>query len=231
MDGVGVVIPAYNEAERIEAVLNAVLNASCVSQVVVVDDGSEDGTYDVVSKYAESDGVELTRLPSNRGKAMAVWVGVHHIRQSIVVMLDADLIGLLPSHIELLAEPIWLGEADMTIGVFRKGRWVTDWSHRLAPSISGQRGMRRELLLKLPSPDGVGYGLEAFLNRWANRCGWRVKHIILEGVSHFTKEEKLGFAKALIARSQMYWEIGKTFWYRFTTDGNEKRGDRPSDAP
>lgn len=219
MDGVGVVIPAYNEAGRIEAVLNAVLNSDSVSQVVVVDDGSEDETCEVVAEYVKSDGVELIRLPSNRGKAMAVWVGVQCIKQPIVVMLDADLIGLLPEHIELLAEPVSLGIADMTIGVFRKGRWVTDWSHRIAPSISGQRGMRKELLLKLPSPNGLGYGLEAFLNRWAKRHGWRIKHVILEGVSHVTKEEKLGLARAFIERSKMYWEIGKAFWERFTTNG------------
>ncbi len=225
VDGIGVVIPAYNEAGRIEAVLDAVLNSTSVNQVVVVDDGSEDGTYEVVAEYVKSGGVMLVRLPSNRGKAMAAWVGVQCIKQPIIVMLDADLIGLSPEHVEMLAEPIRLGVADMTIGVFQRGRWATDWSHRIAPNISGQRGLRKELFLKLPSPNGLGYGLEAFLNCWAKRCGWRVKHVVLEGVSHVTKEEKLGIVRALIARSRMYWEIGRALLDSFMTNGGDEWGD------
>jgi len=227
MGGVGVVIPAYNEAERIERVLQAVLCSSVVKQVVIVDDGSVDGTYQVATKYAVEGSVEVMRLPTNMGKAMAFWVGVQRIVQPIVVMLDADLIGLLPKHIEMLAEPISCDDADMTIGVFCRGRWITDWSHKIAPEISGQRGLRKELLLCLPCPDGLGYGLEAFLNWWASKHGWKVKHVMLEGVSHVTKEEKLGLNKALIERTRMYWDIGKTLLKAWVLNGKHrgKQGD------
>lgn len=223
MEGVGVVIPAYNEAERIERVLKVVLETACVNEVVVVDDGSEDGTSDIVVNYIHDGGVKLVRLPTNRGKAMAVWVGICRITNPVVVLLDADLIGLRSRHIELLAMPIICGNADMTIGIFRKGRLATDWSHRIAPSISGQRGIRKELLLKLPSPNGLGYGLEAFLNQWAKRYGWNVRHVILEGVSHVTKEEKLGLLRAIIARSRMYWDIGRALKDWLMTNGDSGR--------
>ncbi|HID06233.1 MAG TPA: glycosyltransferase family 2 protein, partial [Armatimonadetes bacterium] len=187
-DDVGVVIPAYNEAGRLPNVLEPVLASSVVRSIVVVDDGSTDSTYAVATHYAGTGLVRVVRLPYNCGKATAVWNGIRHIDTSIVVLLDADLLGLSPKHVEMLAHPIAIGEADMTIGVFRKGRWTTDWSHRIAPEISGQRGLLTQRLLELPSPDGLGYGLEAFLNRWARRTGWRVQHVVLHGVSHVTKE-------------------------------------------
>lgn len=221
-DDVGVVIPAYNEAVRLPKVLEPVLASSMVRNVVVVDDGSTDDTYAVATHYAETGLVQVVRLPFNRGKAAAVWQGITHVDTSVVVLLDADLLGLLPQHVELLAHPVAVGEADMTIGIFRKGRWVTDWSHRIAPEISGQRGLLTQRLLELPSPDGLGYGLEAFLNRWARQTGWRIQHVELHGVSHVTKEEKLGLMRAAFARMRMYWEVGKGCWQRIARNNGSE---------
>jgi dolichyl-phosphate beta-glucosyltransferase len=89
-----VVIPAYNEATRIEASLAAVrdyLERRAASwEVVVVDDGSSDGTADVVERLG-CPGVRLVRLPANRGKGAALRAGVAATSGARVLVMDADL--------------------------------------------------------------------------------------------------------------------------------------------
>jgi glycosyltransferase involved in cell wall biosynthesis len=202
---IAVVIPAFNEEERLPGVLEAVTSCPFVRQVIVVDDGSEDGTARVARKF----GVKVIRLERNMGKAGAVWVGLQEVSEPIIVLLDADLKGLKPSHIEALAQPVANDGVDMTLGVFRGGRFWTDLSHLIAPWVSGQRAMPIERVRELPDFSNLGYGLEAALNKFAKEHGWIVRTVVLYGVSHVMKEEKLGFMKAIRARAEMYWEVGK----------------------
>lgn len=202
---IAVVIPAYNEATRLPRVLSAVTACSEVRQVVVVDDGSHDGT----SQVAERFGVRVIRLHENRGKAGAVWVGLQEVAQPIVVLLDADLQGLTPQHIVDLARPVAERGVDMTLGIFRGGRLWTDLSHRIAPWVSGQRALPLRRVRELPDFSGLGYGLEAALNKFAKEHRWRVDTVVWRGVSHVMKEEKLGLWRALAARTHMYWEVSK----------------------
>jgi len=202
---IAVVIPAFNEEERLPGVLGAVTLCPLVRQVIVVDDGSEDGTAKVAQKF----GVKVIRLERNLGKAGAVWIGLQEVDEPIVVLLDADLKGLKSSHIEALASPVANDGVDMTLGIFRGGRFWTDLSHLIAPWVSGQRAMPIKRVRELPDFSDLGYGLEAALNKFAREHGWIVRTVVLYGVSHVMKEEKLGFLKAIRARTEMYWEVGK----------------------
>jgi len=91
-----VVVPAYNEAARIERSLDKTLaflstRADAV-ELVVVDDGSRDRTAEVVEAFArEHPAVRLVRLPDNRGKGAAIRAGVAATRGERVLMMDADL--------------------------------------------------------------------------------------------------------------------------------------------
>lgn len=202
---IAVVIPSFNEEERLPAVLEAVVACPFVKQVVVVDDGSEDNTAKVAQKF----GVRVIRLEQNCGKAGAVWVGLQEVDLPIVVLLDADLKGLKPSHIEALAKPVANEGVDMTLGVFRGGRILTDLSHLIAPWVTGQRALPLERVRELPDFSSLGYGLEAALNKFAREHNWNVKTVVLHGVSHVMKEEKLGLVRAVKARASMYLEVGK----------------------
>lgn len=202
---IAVVIPAFNEEERLPAVLEAVSSCPFVAQVIVVDDGSEDNTAKVARRF----GVKVIRLERNRGKAGAVWVGLQEVNQPIVVLLDADLKGLKPEHIEALAQPVARDSVDMTLGVFRGGRFWTDLSHLIAPWVTGQRALPLERVRELPDFSNLGYGLEAALNKFAREHNWNVKTVVLHGVSHVMKEEKLGLVRAIRARASMYLEVGK----------------------
>jgi dolichyl-phosphate beta-glucosyltransferase len=92
-----IVIPAFNEASRIAEPLRHVdrylRNSSLSSEIIVVDDGSSDGTVETVRSIVPQLAVPVTIIPSapNRGKGHAVKTGVLQARGKVVLMTDADL--------------------------------------------------------------------------------------------------------------------------------------------
>lgn len=178
-----VIIAALNEAQTIADVVRAARRAAHVSEVIVVSDGSRDGTG-AVARQAGAEVVELTR---NVGKAGAVMSGVERATGDAIVLLDADLIGLRPEHVDSLLRPVVKDGADMTIGVFNK-----DLMQTVLPSLCGQRAIRRALLLRHPELSDRGFGLERTLGAIARRERWRVRAVDLPGVSHRRKVEKYG---------------------------------------
>lgn len=118
-----IVIPAYNEAARIAAALDAVV--ACVrrrgwrAEVVVVDDGSRDQTAEIVREYAAiAPEVRLLQNPGNRGKGYSVRNGLLHSFGEIVMFTDADLSAPI-EEAEGLFAAIAAG-ADIAIG----SRWL-----------------------------------------------------------------------------------------------------------
>ncbi len=203
---VAAVIPAYNEAPRIRRVLEAAVAASLVDDVLVVSDGSTDGTLQAA---LEVPGVRAVELGSNMGKAAAMCEGALRTEAGVLVFLDADLIGLKPEHVDGLARPVLEGRADMCVGVFRGGRLLTDLAQKIAPVISGQRAIRRELFLSIPDLPALRMGVEIALTRWARWAGIRVCTTVIGGVTHSMKEEKLGPVRGVASRVRMYADIGR----------------------
>jgi glycosyltransferase involved in cell wall biosynthesis len=112
---VSFLIPAYNEAATVEALLDAVWALDLDKQLVVVDDGSNDGTGEIVERWrANRDGVVLVRQ-ENRGKGAAVRAAIPHADGDIVVIQDADL-EYDPADVPGLIEPIERGLADVVFG-------------------------------------------------------------------------------------------------------------------
>ena len=113
---IAILIPAYNEAESIGVVLNQIPAAVCGvgTEVLVVDDGSRDGTGDVAAQH----GAAVARHVTNRGGGAALRTGYRLMVESgaeIVVTLDAD--GQhRPDEMERLVKPIIDGEVDMAHG-------------------------------------------------------------------------------------------------------------------
>ena len=115
-DKVAVVIPAYNEADSVAEVITQIPTEVCgiETAVLVVDDGSRDGTSDAAARA----GAVVARHVINRGGGAALRTGYRLMSESgakIVVTLDAD--GQhLPSEMERLVKPIVDGEVDMAHG-------------------------------------------------------------------------------------------------------------------
>ncbi len=209
---VSAIIPAYNEAARIGAVLEPVLAAPSIHEVIVVDDGSTDGTAAVAARY----GVKVVRLPENRGKGAALVAGAREAQGDVLLFLDADLTGLTPKHVEDLVRAYQEGDAEVVIAVFRKGRPATDLSQRIVPFLSGQRILARSLWKKAEAvAEGADFGIETALTKLAFREGWRQKTVVWEGVSHIRKEEKYGFWWGFRDRLGMYADVVRSLFRRF----------------
>jgi hypothetical protein len=112
-----------------------------------------------------------------------------------------------------LLDPVLKTEADMTVGVFEDGRGATDLAQLVAPFLSGQRAVRREIVTEMfrlqPDTDVARFGIEVALTRYVNHSGYKTQEVSLGEMSHRMKEEKLGLVKGAAARLKMYYEILK----------------------
>ena len=112
---VSFLVPAYNEAATISAVLDAVDALSLDRQIVVVDDGSTDDTAAIVERWGASrDGIVLVRQ-RNRGKGAAIRAAIPHADGEVVVIQDADM-EYDPADVPALIDPIVRGVADVVFG-------------------------------------------------------------------------------------------------------------------
>lgn len=204
------VIPAYNEEGTIAQVVRVAKNCRDLTDVIVVSDGSTDGT----AKVAAEAGAKVIELPQNQGKGAAVFAGVNATDADVIVLLDADLIGLTPRHIIHLLLPVKKGRVDMTVGMFRSGRRLTDLSQRLTPFLSGQRAIVRAIFDGLSDLELTRYGVDITISCYAKQKGHRVQKVTLSGITQVMKEEKRGFLKGFVARLKMYWEILAAFRHK-----------------
>ena len=112
---VSFLVPAYNEAATIVEVLDRVAALDVEKQIVVVDDGSTDGTGDLVEEWRDGrDTVQLVRQ-TNRGKGAAIRAAIPFADGEIAVIQDADL-EYDPADVPALIEPIERGVADVVFG-------------------------------------------------------------------------------------------------------------------
>ncbi|MCG8710216.1 glycosyltransferase [Brenneria sp. 4F2] len=200
------VIPAYNEAARIGAVLDAVADHPLLSEIIVVDDKSNDDTAGV----AQGRGVTVIRLSQNRGKSWAVAEGVAAAAGSHLLLLDADLVGLTANDITSLIQPVKLQQVDASLSLRRNSPLV--WRAIGLDYISGERVFARKLLESrlhelrhLPH-----FGLEVWLNNiWIDNK-LRLKVVKWPRVSSPYKAAKMGWLRGLRADALMMRDIFRT---------------------
>jgi glycosyltransferase involved in cell wall biosynthesis len=109
-------MPCYNESPTVDEILRRVLAQPAVAEVLVVDDGSTDGTWDRLQAWPARDGrVQLARHPQNRGKGAAVRSGLALATAPVVVVQDADL-EYDPADFARLLAPILAGQAQVVYG-------------------------------------------------------------------------------------------------------------------
>lgn len=202
---IAALVPAYNEERNIRRTIEFLRIISEIDQIIVVSDGSDDRTAEIV---LEEYGVELVDLKRNVGKGGAMRAGLERTNADVILLLDADLIGMTRQHVLSLLAPVVEGRAKTTMGVFREGRVATDLAQYVAPQLSGQRAILRELLETAPIED-TRYGVEVALNRHLEERGAPIIEVDLVNVSQVVKEEKLGLARGLAARFNMYYEVFK----------------------
>ena len=203
---IAAIVPAYNERERISVVLEAIKQAKTIDEIVVVSDGSTDGTYELVSA---DPAIKAIHLETNRGKGGAMREGALNTDADVILFLDADLIGMDGEKVDSIIKPVTDNRADMAVGIFKNGRGATDLAQFISPYISGQRAMRREVFIGIKKLEAARSGVETAITKHFRARGMRVERVTLTGCTHYMKEEKLGFIKGFVSRLKMYIDIGK----------------------
>lgn len=191
---VSIVVPAFNEADRIADTLRSLHSLNLAEEIICVDDGSSDQTATIA---AGVDGIRVIRQGSNQGKGAALNRGWSECHGDVLLMVDADL-GSTAGAAAALLPPVLQGEADMTIAAFppsqRGGMGVVMRVSRLlvfratgrwfpAP-LSGQRAIRRWVLERIGEPRGGPpfedrYAVETALNIDAVKVGARIVEVPL----------------------------------------------------
>ncbi|MCS7062098.1 MAG: glycosyltransferase family 2 protein [Anaerolineae bacterium] len=123
-----VVMPCYNEIKTIDAILRKVMTA-CQNmdyEIIVVDDGSSDGTREYLAKLDPNGPVKVVFHQVNRGKGAALRTGFSHATGDVIIVQDADL-EYEPAEYPKLLKPILDGQADVVYG----SRFIGGESHRV----------------------------------------------------------------------------------------------------
>jgi glycosyltransferase involved in cell wall biosynthesis len=221
---VAVVIPARDESDRIQATVKAAAVLPGVDLVLVVDDGSRDGT----AALAEEAGAAVVRQPRPRGKGGAMQAGGEAVRlldsqqgrgtPRHLLFLDADL-GETAEHAGPLTEPVRRGAADMTIAVFtgtvRLGghgfvvglsgagiKRATGW--RPAQPLNGQRCLTRAAF-EAARPIASGFGAETALTIDLLRKGLRVTEVEVPLAHRATGTDW----RAQLHRARQFADVGR----------------------
>lgn len=162
---VSVVIPAYNEEENIEKVINTAKEVDEVDEVLVVNDGSEDRTADV----AKQTGAKVITLKENRGKGYALKKGREKAKGDVLIFIDADIKNIMPKNIQKIIDPFKESYDFVKTRFERKkgrvtqltakpllGHFFPEIEKKFEQPLSGQIGIKKELLNKIDLEEDMG---------------------------------------------------------------------------
>ncbi len=202
---ISVVIPAFKEEGRVGLTVRAArraLEPLGAVEVVVVDDGSTDGT----AAEADAAGARVISLRENGGKGAALAAGLYAAEGELLVMLDADL-GDSASEAALLVRPVLECRAEMTVATFparskRAGmgmvKRLAQWGLRragappMAAPLSGQRCFTWDTWTRIGDLD-PGFGIEMGLNLDAAELGLRVLEVPTQMAHRVTGNDWEGY--------------------------------------
>lgn len=111
-----VIIPVYNEARSIELVIQRVRATGLAGEIVVVDDGSTDDTFERLCKLRGGPGLKVVQHEGNRGKGAAIRTGLEHATGEYVIIQDADT-EYDPADYPALLAPLIAGASNVVYGV------------------------------------------------------------------------------------------------------------------
>jgi|CXWL01.1.fsa_nt_gi glycosyltransferase involved in cell wall biosynthesis len=202
-DRVAVVIPAFNESETLAEVLRTFRAMNLWDELVVVSDGSTDGTAEI----ARQSGVHTVVLAENRGKGLALAAGVAVTTAPVLLFVDGDILHLNESMLRRLVEPVLAGRAGMVVGIRHRNRLFDRIQIRFGPLLSGIRALRREVFLAVPESYRRGFRIETALNHCCRRLGLAIEVSVLHDLAHRVKEQKRGLWRGLAARLRMFTAV------------------------
>jgi glycosyltransferase involved in cell wall biosynthesis len=201
---VSAIVPAYNEAERIGFVLKILAATPIISEIIVIDDGSEDGTDKIVKGFSQ---VRFMKNYRNRGKSYSMDKGVQLAKNDVVFFCDADLKDLTPKIVEQIITPVVEEKVDMYIGIRNNVMQKTIKSIGLN---SGERALRKTIWKALPDYYKHRYRIETGLNLFVEKFG-RGYDAKIFPYYQTLKEKKWGFIKGTFIRWWMNFDVMMAF--------------------
>lgn len=202
--GISVIIPAYNEFPRIRKVLDIVTSHAYINEIIVIDDGSTDGTDTIALHYP---GIQFIKLENHKGKSFAVYTGIQASQYDTLALIDADLINFSHDSLTKLVDPVISGKADVSISI--RENTLSFWHLIGIDYISGERVLPRSLFDgKLESLTKIaGFGLEVFENEIMVEKKMRIAIVYLHCVIGPWKYKKQTFWKGVRGEFSMIREI------------------------
>jgi glucosyl-3-phosphoglycerate synthase len=234
---VTVIVPALNEVARVGSVVRLARRSRLVDEVLVVDDGSIDGTPEVA--HAAGARVITSTL---RGKGASMADGVRASTSPLLLFLDGDLAGLRPNLVETMVRPMLAGDADLVKARFRRaaGR-VTALTARplldiffpelseFAQPLGGIVAARRSLLERLEFETDYGVDLGLLIDAAAS--GARVQEADIGSLDHQSQTlEELGamarqVVRTLLDRAQLHGRLEAGRWQEAAENERQAQAD------
>ncbi|ADL13228.1 glycosyl transferase family 2 [Acetohalobium arabaticum DSM 5501] len=203
MSEVTVLVPAYNEADKIKFTIRALDQVPKIDEIIAINDGSTDNTAEIVSNKTPA---KLIDLETNQGKGAALNKGLEAAQGKIISLVDADL-EETAVELEKLLEPVVHQQVDMSIADFpspeKKGGFglVTNLAQlglkfftgeEFGSPLSGQRVLTREVIDYLNGFKS-GFGVEVGLTIEVINGGFEVAEIPVEMSHRETGRDWKGF--------------------------------------
>lgn len=202
-----VVVPVFNERKTIEQVIERVASLAIEKQIIVVDDGSTDGTREILARFVGRPGLEIVLHACNQGKGAALKSGFERARGEVVIVQDADL-EYDPQDILKVIRPILEGQTDVVYGsryldachqdpsrLHRFGNWLLTQlsncmtSNRLTDMETCYKAIRRTVLHSI-TIEQRRFGFEPEITAKLARGGHRIVEVPVSYRSRSWKEGK-----------------------------------------
>ena len=219
MSYISIIIPAYNEENKIKDTLESIKDIKEIDEIIVVDDGSSDKTSEV-AKSVKSDKINVITQSQNRGKGYALNNGLKEAmkKADIIGFLDGDL-GNTASEVKKLITPIINNVCDVTIAKFppakKKGGlgFVKNLAKEsvkemtgveLTSTLSGQRIFKKEVL-EIFDEIPFGYGVEVGMTIDILKNNFKIEEVLVNMTHSETGRDLKGF----IHRGKQFYHIKK----------------------
>ncbi|MDR3626892.1 MAG: glycosyltransferase family 2 protein [Ignavibacteriaceae bacterium] len=187
---------AYNEKQTIGGILETLLKCIELDKIIVVNDGSTDGTSIVLEKFIGLTKLRIIELPENKGKGFAMAEGIANAQNNLLVFVDADLTNFKVEYIQQLIQPLLEGKANMVIGQPTEN--VIDYHLNPFIPLAGERALfRKDVYSLIEQIRETRFGVETLINLHYKANNMKTLYVSLWGLTHPTKMHKYPFTTSV----------------------------------